>query len=290
MCHQQQNRLEGVGLRIARWIWPKGFLPPQGSSRRLGVAASAAAWAITLSGCSLGVTRVQETHFIAVPSHENVNYFRVRIEGSATLSKTKFRSGWFPAEAVDSLYGSADESSVSQAYKVRNEIKDRYNAAISSATQGYLDAAANPNSKPEVIEAWLSAQRRVRATAGTEVALPRGATEIEYDPASNLTVRHAGEKLVFALSSNPDDVLGAIANFSKDAEVGATVLQLADVVRQQSVNDVATTEARNEARSKLDAVLVDHIDATLKAIEGAPTAQDLQREVDSLRLILESVR
>jgi hypothetical protein len=268
---------------VARWNWLKGSLQ---TVVRIAFAVLAAAAA----GCSLGVTHLEEVHYIAVPSEDNVNYFRIRLEGYVTLSETKFQAGWFPAEAVDVLYGPTDEAGVAAAYRVRNLIRDKYDSAILSTTQGYLDAAANPASKPETIEAWLAAQRRVRATAGSEVALPPGAIEIEYDPGSNLALRHAGEKLVFVLSSNPDKVFEEIANFSKDAQVGATVLQLADVVLQSNANEVAETVARNEARGKLNELVVKRIDVALQAIDQAATAPDLQKEIETLRLVVETVR
>lgn len=246
--------------------------------------------ALLASGCSLGVTHLEEVHYMAVPSGDNVNYYRVRLEAWTTLSKTKFASGWFPAEAVDSLYGSADEAAVAEAYKTRNQLREKYNEAILSTTDGYLKAAVDPSSKDEVIGSWLRAQRRVRATVGADLALPQGAVEIEYNPASGIALRHAGEKLVFALSSNPDDVLGSIANFSKDAEIGATVLKLSEVVRQRAANDVAALVARNEARGKVNASIVKRIDASLEAVDKSDTALELQTEVDSLRILLESLR
>lgn len=267
----------------ARWNWLKGSL-------QTVVRIAFAALAASATGCSLGVTHLEEVHYIAVPSEDNVNYFRIRLEAYVTLSETKFEQGWFPAEAVDVLYGPADEATVADAYKVRNQILEKYNQAILKTAQGYLDAAADIHAKPETIEAWLAAQRRVRATAGSEVALPPGAIEIEYDPASNLALRHAGEKLVFVLSSNPDDVFAALTNFSKDAQVGATVLQLADVVLQNNANDVAETVARNEARAKLNDLIVKRIDIALQAIGQKQTAADLQKEIDTLRVVVETVR
>jgi hypothetical protein len=267
-------------LLFARRSWPKACLQ----------VAVIGAFAMLSCSCTLGMTRLSKTHYIAVPSEDNVNYFRVRVEGSADLSKVKFASGWFPAEAVDSLYGAADEAGVAEAYKVKNDIKEQYNKAIVSTAQGYLEAAANPNSKPEVIEAWLRAQRRVRATAGAEMSLPAGAIEVEYDPASGLALRHAGEKLVFVMSSNPDDIIGAIARFSKDAEVGATVLTLSDVVRQNAANDVEQTIARNEARAKLNAVIMKRIDVLLTEMQDSTAALDLQKEIDALRIVLEGLR
>jgi hypothetical protein len=284
-------------LISARWIWLKGCLQAivriavaLRASRAVLRSCLALGFAMAAAGCSLGVTHLEEVHYIAVPSEDNVNYFRIRLEAYVTLSETKFEAGWFPAETVDIIYGNADEAGIADTYKVKNQVRAKYDAAILATAQGYLDAAANPNAKPEVLEAWLAAQRRVRATAGSDVALPPGAIEVEYDPASGLALRHAGEKLIFVLSSNPDEVFTELTNFSRDAQVGATVLQLSDVVRQRAANDVVETVARNEARAKLDALVVERIDVALQAVESASTVAALQKEIDTLRLIVETVR
>jgi hypothetical protein len=246
--------------------------------------------AFVLPACSLVPTHIQETHYIAVPSGGKFNYFRIRVNADATLSDVKYHSGWYPAEAVESLYGSANEGDAAEAYKLKNDIKKLINDAILKTETGYLDAASNPNSDPAVVQAWLTAQRRVRAMPGVTVPLPDGAIEIEYNPASAIALRHAGEKLVFVFSANPDEVVGAIEGFAKQAEVGATVLQLADVVRQQSVNEVATKEAENAASAKMNATLVAQLDALTKVLEGNPTAAQLRTEVKTLQMVLENSR
>jgi len=254
-----------------------------------GVPLACLLFGATLAGCSLGSTRLEETHFLAVPSDENINYFRIRVIGKTDLGDAGFRSGWFPATAIDSLWGDASSTGASAARKVEEDIKTKINEKILATKQGYLEAAADPKADPAVIQGWLAAERRVRATAGEEVALPDGALEIEYDPAANLVLRHAGEKLIFVLSSDPDTVIGTISNFSENTQTGATVLRLADVLRQRSVDEVATTEARNDARSKSVDAVVERIDSVAAATDSA-ARDDLVREVESLRIMLENLR
>lgn len=244
---------------------------------------------LALGGCSLGMTKIDHSHYLAVPSEKNVNYFRIRVTGRTKLGKTSYRSGWYPAAAVDSLYGDASQSGASAAYKLEEDLKSKINDKILATADGYLNAAADPKADPGLLEAWLAAQRRVRAFPGDEVPLPNGAVEIEYQPGANLALRHSGEKLIFVLSSDPDEVIGAISNFSQNVETGATVLRLADVIRQRSVDEVAATEARNAARGKTNEVLVQRIDS-LQAVTEKATRTELTREIESLRILLENLR
>jgi hypothetical protein len=251
---------------------------------------AAALLALNLDACSLGRTRIDQTYFLAVPSDTNVNYFRVRVHGESVLGVTDFRSGWFPADAVDSLYGDASQKGATEAFRLKEQLKERYDAAILKATDGYLNAAADPKTSQAVLQSWLLAERHVRATAGADAPLPSGAVEVEYDPGRGLTTLHAGEKLVLVLASDPDTVIEAISAFSRDVQTGATVMNLADVIRQQSANDVATTEARNESRAKTDVLIAQRLSAVSDLLKTNPKRADLTREIESLRILVENYR
>jgi len=273
-------------------IWLNGFIWRIASVPKRGRLAwsTAALVVLGLNACSLGRTRIEQTYFLAVPSDKNVSYFRVRISGNAVLGQTEFRSGWFPGDAVDSLYGDTSQNGATEAYRLKEQLKAKYDAAILKTTEGYLNAAADPKTGADIIQSWLLAQRRVRATAGTETQLPQGAVEIEYDPGRGLTTLHAGEKLVLVLASDPTTVIEAISAFSKDVQTGATVMNLADVIRQQSANDVATTEARNESRAKSDALIAQRLGTMSDLLKTNPKRADLIREIESVRILLENYR
>lgn len=242
-----------------------------------------------LLGCSTGKMELWETHYLAVPSKDNVNYFRIRVYGKSKLGDSSFRSGWFPAPAVDALWGDASKAGASEAYKLENDLKKAIDDQILATKQAYVIAAANPKTDPAVLESLLAAERRVLATAGDAIPLPDGAIEIDYNPGANIALRHAGQKLVFVMSSNPDEVIGTISNFSQSAETGATVLRLADVIRQRAVDEVAATEARNGARTKVNAAIVARMDA-LAAVTDSANRTELTREIESLRILLENLR
>lgn len=247
---------------------------------------------VGLSGCQTGRMTVHERFYLAVPSGDNTNYYRVSVNADTVLSKAKYSSGWFPADTVDRLYGSTTEPGAASTLKTEENIKVMLNDAIEETTRGYLLAAKNPATSDEDILAWLSAQRRVRAVAGDGIALPAGAIEIEYDPSANLALRHAGEKLIFVLSSNPDEVIGAIQTFSNDTKTSATVLRFADVVRQQSLNQVEQADAVNSANARMDTVIVRQIQNSLASIESmsTPDRQSLLAEVEMLLMLVENVQ
>jgi hypothetical protein len=261
--------------------------------RLLHVLVIGTAIAVTggMSGCAfLGRTRIAQEYYLAVPSGDDINFFRVRVDASTVLGDTAFRSGWYSAIAVDNLYGNVSEKDAVQTYQMREALASQYDAAIKRTTEGYLSAAADPQTKPEVLQSWLLAQRRVRATAGSETPLPQGSTEIEYNPGQGLATMHAGEKLVLVLSSDPGAVVEAINTFSKDVQTGATVMKLADVIRQREANDIAVSEARNEARTRSDGLIGKRIAVLEEFLKTSPNRTELAREVDALRIIVENYR
>lgn len=244
---------------------------------------------LPLSGCfSPGPMQVYETSYLAVPSGDNTNFFRITIEGNTALGVSNYDSGWFPADVVDQLYGNVEKANPAQAIKTQEDIRALIDEAILVTTEGYLRTAREPGSSEESVLAWLNAQRRVRAMAGDGIALPDGAVEVEYDPARNLALRHAGEKRVFVLASNPTAVINAIKGFANNQHTSATVLRMADVLRQQRLNDVDRAEARVAVEKKANEVIASQIDSVLQAIKGGLSRDELRAEVDSLLLLIES--
>ena len=243
------------------------------------------------SACvSNGKMTIEETFYLAVPSGENTNFFRVKVTATSEYGVATYDSSWFPADAVDRLYGATSDVGAAAALKTEEDLKAQLNQHILAVNSGYWAAAADPTTDPEVIESWLVAQRRVRSIAGEQTALPSGAIEIEYDPIANLALRHAGQKLVFVLSSDPTQVINAISTFSQDTKTSATVLRLADVIRQQTVNQIAETEARNEAMRHVDSLVVVEVDSALARLEGETDVDALRQTVRALQVAVESLQ
>ena len=257
---------------------------------RIACIALVSAGALVLAGCSLGRTKLGSTSYVAVPGRNNTNYFRVTVTGSSKLAVTHFKSGAFPADIVDTLYGNAGNSNLPEVYKLQEDIKKEINDALLKAWKSYLEKAIDPAATQEVLADRLATIRRVRAAPGDGIPLPKGAVEMEYAPERNLVLRGWGQKLVFVMSSDPNDVIGAISTFSNEVETGTTVLRLADLVQQKVVGDVVEIEARNEARDKLKDVLITEIDVVAKAVEGDVSRAELTKQVEYLRLMLENAR
>jgi len=221
---------------------------------------------LSVSGC--GNMLIEEVYYLAVPGENNTNYYRIRVEAEARQGVAEYRAGWFPAETVDQLYGGSLEPDSAAAYRTREDLRGMYDEAIKQTMEGYLSAAKDPNASPEVIGNWLKASRRVRSAASDGVALPPGAIEVEYDPAASLTLRHSGEKLVLMLSSDPSKVIEAMKNFTQSEKTGASVLRLADLVKQQAGNRVVEAEAENSTSRKIDLQIASQLDELITLLES----------------------
>ncbi len=233
---------------------------------------------------------VNETYYLAVPSGENTNFYRISVDADTYLGKARYRSGWFPADAVDGLSGKDVIGDGAKALKTEQAIRDQLNSAITQTTNGYLDAASKPETSEEVIQGWLNAQRRVRAIAGDGVMLPDGAIEIEYDPAASLALRHAGQKLVFVLSNDPDKVIERIQTIAAHNDTGATILRLADVIHQRAKNDVDEAKAKNDIASQVNEVIVTYLERMSAPLDGDKDKQTLLSEVETLLVLIDNVK
>ncbi len=246
-----------------------------------------------LTGCaSSGPMNVVETSYLAVPSGDNTNFYRITVEADTYYGISNYDSGWFPAHTVDRLYGSTDRADAGAAIKAEEDIRGHIDNAIIATTKSYLDAAQNPDTSEERILALLNAQRRVRAMAGDGIPLPEGAVEVEYDPSRNLALRRAGQKRVFVLGSNPNEVIDKIKAFSESERTSATVLRLADVIRQQRISDKDEAVAGMEVDRQSNTLIVSQINEALHALEAGELANksDLLTEIEALLFLVESAR
>lgn len=239
---------------------------------------------------------VKEVFYVAVASGESTNYFRVTIKANSILGVAAYESGWFPSSAVDRLYGSGGES---DAKTLLNEqkIKGEFDKAYLDAYKNYLKAAKDTSSSDEEIANRLAALKRIRAVPGEGTSLPDGAKEIEYDPVSNLTLRHSGEKFVIAFSSNPNDVLDGIKSAAASNESGAAILRLSELLSQQNQQENAVLSVEKINTQRFAAMLAQRLNSaveTLKSIESkektdAPAAlAQLKYEVETLLTLVEA--
>lgn len=232
---------------------------------------------------------VRETHYLAVPSGENVNYYRLRVNAQTYFSDAGYHSGWYSADAVDSLFGDVSEAGATEALKTRNEIKSAIDQKFLEVTGAYLKAAGDPSTKPEALQRLLEARRAVRATASAMTPLPPTAVEMEYNPEDGLWLRRAGQKLVFVLSGNPDDVIAVITNFAEQQKTGVEVLKLADIIGARAANEVAASEAKLAATESIDELLAAEIAAMDSQLVPTVKKDQVLSGIESLRIMIDSV-
>jgi len=241
---------------------------------------------VGVSGCTNGPMNIREVHYYAITNGENTNYYRLRVAADTKLGVAGFRSGWFPARAVDRLFGDASLEGGVAELQVRSKIESLIDDKIISTYKSWLDEASNPDATPDKLEKLLNARRRVLAYPSREDPPYPKAFEIEYNPASGVANFHADEKMVFVLASNPDEVIAKIASFVEDDKTVLTINRLADVVGQRQVNEIAIKEATLEVDRKSDALVRDQVK---KALAEARTPEDAKKQIDSLLLMLETI-
>lgn len=235
-----------------------------------------------LMGCA-GMD-VQETYYVAVPSGDNTNYYRVRVSANAENGKASYNAAWFSAYSVDSLYSDVSTSGAAAQLNVEKDIRETLNSEIKKAYQSYLTAAADPTKSNAEIEQWLKIIKRLRAVPGSATSLPLGAVEMEYNPLENLVTRRAGKKLVMVLSSNPDDVINQIAGFSQSTETSASVLRLGQLFEQQQKSQTAKELAEVNAASDDFVLLATQLEQVLADMEQAEKDELIRRLISVVTL------
>lgn len=243
-----------------------------------------------LTACTNGPLKVFERTYLAVPSGENSNYYRITVRASTQLSDAKYSSAWFPAYAVDSLYGFSNVETDIKHLKTEQELQDQLNLAIKESHKKYLDVAKDPSKSEEEVEKHLLAQRRVRASAGADTPLPKGAVEFEYDPSRNLVLRHAGQKRIFTLSANPNEVTNKIQTAAGTMQTGVQLSRLFDAIKSREKQREEEFGARLSVDKKLDAAIAKQMDGILSNL-GEDTKlerDDLLAEIEALLLVVET--
>lgn len=240
---------------------------------------------VGVSGCTTGPMNIREIHYYAITNGEHTNYYRLRVAADTQLGVAGFRSGWFPARAVNRLFGDASLEGGAAELKTRSAIESLINDKMIFTYKNWLDEAGNIDATSDKLNKLLDARRRVLAYPSSEIDPYPKAFEIDYNPASGVATYHADEKLVFVLASNPDEVIGKIANFVEDDKTVLTINRLADAVGQYRVNEIATKEATLEVDKKSDALVRDLIKIAIEA----KTVEDAKKYIDSLLLTLETI-
>jgi hypothetical protein len=234
----------------------------------------AAVTAVTaLAGAGCGQTHVTETHYYAIPNGNNTNYYRLTVDAYTVLGDSEYRSGYFPTRAVDNVFGEVTTAGGVSAIAVRTELEAAYNQRVLETTKAWLQEAANPDGDPAKLRTLLETRRRILSYPASIGSPLEGAkaVEIEYNPLKGMILNHSDDKLVFILSSNPDEVIGNISNFAESEQTALSVNQLAGVVAQRVQNDVVSDEAKQTVDRKSDTAVADQIQRAIDATKADTT-------------------
>lgn len=246
----------------------------------------------SILGCSSGPMEVRETHYYAVPNQDNtnINYYRLQIKADTRLGDAEYRSGWFPTRAVDNVFGDVSMANGVKILETRTTLEGFINEKILSTTKNWLDAAEDPDSTEAKLDSLSEARMRVLAYPRIGAEPYPGTIEIEYNPAKGVTQYHSDEKLIFILSSNPDQIIGEIANFAESEKTALAINQMAKLFSQQSLNKVASNEAVEEVNLTSDKNVVTQIDLALDSLNKLPAKNTAIMEVQTLINQIDSIQ
>jgi hypothetical protein len=255
------------------------------------MVAVAALSVLFCSGC--GIMKVREAHYYAVPGESGTNYFRLNVHATTVLGKTEYRSGFFPASAVDSLFGGVNAEGGVKALETRGQLEKQIRDSLIKINADYQGKAQVPGTSEQELNQLLEARRRVLAYPMGNPEGLKDTIEVDYNPAKGLAIRRWDEKLVFILSSNPDEVVGKIANFVESDKTVSSINQLAKVTAQSSRNELVGREATEEVNGERDALINLQIKKALAVLGNSPVAKDKDmalEEIDLLINLLNDVR
>jgi len=220
-------------------------------------------------GCTTGPMRIGETWYYKVSNGTNANYFRLTVNADTQIGVSEYRSGFFPARSVDSLFGEVSSRSGLDALKTREEIEKLINTNVFKTTKAWLEAAANTNSTDADFERLGKARKRVLEYPGPEVL--QECTQMDYNPITGLVQFHSDEKLIFLLASDPNEVIGKIANFTESDETVMSINRLAGTVMQYRTEETAARKAGFEAKKDTDAVIYQALQYSLQVMTNLTT-------------------
>jgi len=268
-------------MKNSNRIWPRLFWRTSGMLLALGLCVS----------CSTGKMKISEMHYYAVPGEYNTNYFRLKVNADTILGDAEYRSGFFPATAVDSLFGDVSSEGGAKALEARRQLEKQIRDSLVKVNAEYQEKARNPDTTEQELDKLLQARRRILAYPRWNPEGLRDTVEIDYNPSKGVAIRRWDQKLVFVLSSNPDEVVGKIANFAESDKTALSINQFAKVIAQRSRNEIAAQQAAEEVNLELDRLIHEQIKKALLALDS-PTAasKDMAiREIDVLIQLLDNV-
>ena len=246
--------------------------------------------AFGLVGCTSGPMNVEETYYLKVTNGTDNGYLRINVKAATQLSDAKYRSGWFLAEAVDVAFGNVAEDPTGATRAARDAMREKLIEALKKAQEAYLQVALNKDSTPEQIEQALQRWKRVRFAPGFESVGLSDTILVEYNPAQGIETVRAGEKLIFILSANPDQIIQSISKFANDAETKAAIQRFSNVIIENARADVEAKKARAGVASAADQFLSKKVTKSAQRLAAKPTRDEAVGELEGLRALVLSLQ
>ena len=249
---------------------------------------------LILSGCSNGKMKTSETYYLRVPGSDNPAYMKVVIQSKSELGKVELRQGWYPAEAVDALFGDISTDGSIDAHKTKELIRKSYNEALITAITNYLNKAKDTTVRFEELNKYLKAISRVRLIARDDITefenkgVP--VDVIEYNPAAEIIQRRSGQKLVFVFSADPNSVISKIETFSASNETKLEINKLIGAFATREKNIVEAEVEKFKVSKKYDALITAQLGLAGANLTKATTREDALLKIDTLIILLESIK
>ncbi len=233
-----------------------------GRARHLAAVAAVVA---LLAGCA---TKAKDFHYYRALVDGQLNYYRVGVRVRGTLTKAEVRQGWYPSAAVDAALGEVTSAAETSARDAETKVRKQIDEAIISTNAAYLAEAAKEAPDPVKLRALLTARQNVRRRFddGATVEL------MEYDPVGELDREHSNSKFIIVLSSDPDEIIDAIARFAEDDKTSETIGVLADTIVKFGKRSAKEAATASDVAGQGDAALVSLIDAALGTLDQSSGA------------------
>lgn len=251
---------------------------------------------VVAGGCAPmtdGEMDISERYYLAASDGRDVNFYRVTLSAHTAYSKAEFRQGWYPADAVDAVFGNVSQDD--SVARLRTEAELRKNiddtlVALSARRAEILSKAAPLT--PQEREDLADIDQRKR-TLFAYPWLEYGETDsggqtvvMEYNPERGIVTRRNGEKLVFLLSADPDAIIQDMAGFSEAQQTRLGIDYFAEVLTNSANREVFERNAILELERSRDAGISTRIEAIRKSIPTTATADELRAQLLALRALI----
>jgi hypothetical protein len=220
---------------------------------------------------------VKERCYLRADSGDHSNYYRITFRAHTMFSDAQFRQGWFPAQAVDALFGDVSEEGSAEALTTREELRRQIDTKLIAAQKAYLDAVTTPDCDPDELAKRREALLNVRLVKVSDPNLAKHVTTMEYNPMADLVTYRHGQKLVVLLSSNPDQVISKLAVIAEDARTEQLFNKYANVIEAKERVERSQRFADIEQRLTDVAGVADYLTGLAESLDPEDPGDTLNR-------------